>query len=305
MTKVIDAPIERVIPNPQQPRIEFDPVALDELAYSIRVNGLLQLPTAEEAADGYYIIHDGERRLRAVKSLGWTTIKLVVEPPLNGDGPRERLVRAVAANAHRADLNPIEKAKAYQQMGGMGMTHKQIARVVNTSVATVSSYLKLLELDEALQNLVGLGLLPHDIRVIRAFLSIPNRDARIRLGQRLGRPGITIKGIESACRRLVERMTLENPVTRAEPPILALSKPQPKTTHETWKRVRVAAKAMCDTCDVNPGVPNAPEPAWTLILESAHQTCDACNLRPLAKNDLNVCAQCPGVELLKRLARSS
>ena len=100
-------------------------------------------------------------------------------------------------------------------------------------------------------------------------------------------------------------MTLENPVTRAEPPILALSKPQPKTTHETWKRVRVAAKAMCDTCDVNPGVPNAPEPAWTLILESAHQTCDACNLRPLAKNDLNVCAQCPGVELLKRLARSS
>lgn len=306
MTTVIEAPIDRILPNPEQPRTEFDPVALDELAESMRINGLVQLPTVEEAADGYYILHEGERRWRAAKQLGWPALKVVVEPALNGYTPQERLVRAVVANAHRTDLNPMEKARAYSQMYALGMTHKQIARVTRVSIATVSAYLKLLELDEELQELVAQGLLPHDLRAVRALMSVPSKEARIKLGQRLARPNITIKGIVSACERLTERLTAPNPVTRAEPPIIALSKAKPQPKSETWPRIRAAAQAVCDACDANPRLPDVPEPAWSLILEAATTTCDACNLRPVVNRaGLEVCKQCPGVELLKRLTRSA
>lgn len=292
--------IEHILPNPQQPRQEFDPDALQELADSIRINGLIQRPTVEEAADGYYIIHDGERRWRAARLAGLTEIEVVIEPSRNGDGPKERLTRAMVANAHRADLNPIEKARAFRQMQSMDMTHRQIARVLRISENTVASHLKLLELDEELQDLVAIGQLPHDIRAVKALLSIPNADARIRLGERLARPGITIKGIESACVRLRERLLGERKVQIAQTPMVALTGDIPDGERkETWPRVRAAAQGMCDACDANPKLPDAPEPAWSLIVEVANQTCDACTLRAMV--NLSVCKQCPGVELLKRL----
>jgi ParB family chromosome partitioning protein len=293
--------IEHILPNPQQPRQEFDADALQELADSIRINGLIQRPTVEEAADGYYIIHDGERRLRAAKLAGLTEIEVVVEPSRNGDGPKERLTRAMVANAHRADLNPMEKARAFRQMQNMDMTHRQIARVLRISENTVASHLKLLELDEDLQELVAMGQLPHDVRVVRALLSIPSADARMRLGQRLARPGITIKGIENACARLRERLLGERKTQVAQSPIMALAGEIPDAERkETWPRVRAAAQGMCDACDANPKLPDAPEPAWSLIVDAANQTCDACTLRAMA--NLSVCKQCPGVELLKRMA---
>lgn len=311
MTHLSLIPIDHILPNPQQPRQEFDPDALQELADSIRLNGIIQRPTVEEAADGYYIIHDGERRLRAAKIAGLTEIEVVVEPSRNGDGPRERLTRAMVANAHREDLNAIEKAKAFRQMQNLDMTHRQIARQLRISEPTVAGHLKLLELEEELQDLVAMGHLPHDLRVAKALLSIPSKEARIRLGQRLARPGITIKGCVNACEKLRERLlgertvqaTGQAPTPIARTPMPALVGETPSPDHkESWPRVRAAAQGMCDQCDANPRLPAVPEPAWLLILEAANQTCDACTLRAMAS--LSVCKQCPGVELLKRLARS-
>lgn len=309
MTHLSLIPIDHILPNPQQPRQEFDPDALQELADSIRLNGIIQRPTVEEAADGFYIIHDGERRLRAAKIAGLTEIEVVVEPSRNGDGPRDRLVRAMVANAHREDLNAIEKANAFRQMQNLDMTHRQIARQLRIAEPTVANHLKLLELDEDLQELVAMGHLPHDIRVVRALLSIPSTEARVKLGRALARPGITIKGCVNACEKLRERLLGEKtvqespkaPIARTPMPALVGETPAPERK-ESWPRVRAAAQGMCDTCDADPHLPGIPEPAWTLILEAANQTCDACTLRAMAS--LSVCKQCPGVELLKRLARS-
>src|SRR6185369_7089197 len=95
--------ISRVVPNPEQPRKTFDQAELDGLADSIREHGVIQPIVVESCADDY-ILHDGERRLRAAKLAGLKKIPAIVHPPLNGTGPQERLERALVANVQRVEM---------------------------------------------------------------------------------------------------------------------------------------------------------------------------------------------------------
>lgn len=295
-------PLNKVIPNPEQPRAHFDEDALASLAHSLQVNGLIQ-PIVVEQAEDCYIIHDGERRWRAAQLAGLETIEAVVRPPLNGTAPRDRLVRALVANVQRENLNPIEEARAIAKMRSMGMTYSQIAGWTGWSEVTVTNRLQLLELDSELQELVATGKLPRDARVASALLTIADAEARVKLGTRLARPGITIPAIVGACQRLSERLAQENKLRDTRIPALALmgKEPNPATT-ERWENVRAAAQGMCDECSVNPHLPDAPEPAWQIIMEAATTTCTACSLRHAAMmGNLAVCRECPAVELLKRM----
>lgn len=299
-------PIDKIIPNPEQPRTVFDKDALFSLAQSIEVNGLIQ-PIVVEQAEDCYILRDGERRWRASQLIGHSTIEAVIRPPLNGTGPRDRLVQALVANAQREDLNPIEEAHAVGKMREMGMTLEQIAGWTGWSYAVVTGRLKLLELEPELQALVAAGKLPRDVRVTNALLSIPDAAARCKLGVRLARPGVSITAIVNACQRLKERLEAACQLQETRTPSLALvgKQPHPEQTAR-WQNIRAAAQGMCDACDVNPALPNAPEPAWTLIMESARAMCEACSLRRTALlNNLSICRECPGVELLKRMAANA
>ncbi len=135
--------LDRIRRNPHQPRAQFDDVQLAELAASISVHGVLQpIVVRAMAGDGYELIA-GERRLRASKLAGKTTIPAVVRESSGDDG----LELALVENVQRADLNAIEQAQAYRALiEGFGLTHEQVAGRVGKSRVAISNSLRLLDL---------------------------------------------------------------------------------------------------------------------------------------------------------------
>lgn len=297
-------PLDLIVPNPQQPRHEFDHDELLSLGQSIKSRGLIQPIIVEDNEDETFTLHDGERRWRASRLVGLTGIKSIVLPHLNGAGDQVRALNAFVSNFQRASLNPIEEALALSGMVNMGMTHKRIGAETGLTEATVASRLMLLELDSELQDLIAKNLLPRDPRVTRALRTIVNPEIRVKFGIRMARPGITIPAILNAVERLNEQLAQQQVVAEIGTPAIALGAPKGMAPEQVakWKNIKAATSGMCDACDANPDLPDVPEPAWAIIMQSATQTCDACNLRTQAQaTKLLICKQCPAVELLKRL----
>lgn len=300
-------PVDAIVPNPEQPRRHFDPDALAELTASIKENGVLQPILVEEAGPGAYILHAGERRLRACRQLGITTIPALVKPALNGTAAQDRLLYALVENAQREDMTPLEEALALGKLRDQGLTVMQIVDKTGMNWGTVDGRLLLLKLPAELQDLIEQGLLPADPRSTRAILSIEDPALRVKFGQRVARRGVKIKTVIDAAHRLIDalkeqaRLTTHDAGAKATQPLLTHASPLPATGKPVnWKEARAAARGMCDTCDVKASLPTVPEPAWALVVSTAASVCDGCNLRPVA--NLDICKECPGVELLRRLA---
>ena len=136
-----ELPIDQVLPNPRQPRTVFDEDALAELVLSIREIGLLQPVVVRRAGDGSYELIMGERRLRASREAGLTAIPAIIR-----DTDDDAMLRdALLENLHRADLNPLEEAAAYQQLlADFGCTQDELARRIGRSRPQVSNTLRLL-----------------------------------------------------------------------------------------------------------------------------------------------------------------
>jgi ParB family chromosome partitioning protein len=147
--------IERVVPNPNQPRKAFDEETLVGLADSIRELGVLQPLLVRPSGDQFELIA-GERRLRAAKRANLTEVPVVVRN-VEDVGSLEQ---ALVENLHRQDLNPLEEAAAYQQLiEDFGYTQEQVAQRVGRSRAAVANLLRLFQLTPAVQKLVGEQLL--------------------------------------------------------------------------------------------------------------------------------------------------
>lgn len=237
--------------------------------------------------------------------LGRQSIAARVLPALNGIGGRERLLNAFVANAQREDLTPMEEARTFGRLRDLGMTVQEIVKATGINMGTVDGRLLLLRLDEPLQALVDAELLPRDPRVARKLMEIEDAEMRVKLGQRLARPGITINAIISACDRLAEQVRQQAVLAVVAEPMIALAGTAPKAeTPVKWPNARAAAAAMCAQCDVKASLRGVEEPAWGLVLASAKAVCDSCSLRPAAGANMDICMQCPGVDLLKRLVGS-
>lgn len=295
-------------PNPRQPRKFFDPEELAGLGKSIQEGTQLHPIAVEDNGDGTYNVIDGERRWRAMELIKRTEIEAIVRPSLGTDDD-ERLIQAVVANLQRADLGPVEFARACGQLRDMGYSNRAIADRFGCYPEKIRTALKILDLDEELIALVGTGDLPKDPRVIDALLSIQNREARIRLGTRIARPGVGIKAIVNACARLNESLLQKTQSATSSAPAVALTQRadyKSQNTPTPWPTVRAAVKGMCDQCDANPRLPSAPEPAWSFITQAAEVTCNTCNMRTMPiNNGLSICKECPAVDLLRRLANVS
>jgi ParB/RepB/Spo0J family partition protein len=152
-------PIDSIVPNPEQPRRTIDPAALEELAQSIKSLGVIQPITVEISADGQtHILHDGERRWRAARLAGLTEIPAEIVAPLGDDvARRDRLTRALVANVQRTDLNPIDIARAYQNLHDLGLIDQQIADQVGKSRSTVANARRLLDLPADIQDLANVN----------------------------------------------------------------------------------------------------------------------------------------------------
>ncbi|MBU1108199.1 MAG: ParB/RepB/Spo0J family partition protein [Candidatus Riflebacteria bacterium] len=146
-------PLERVFPNPNQPRKVFDKQALDELAQSIRENGVLQPVLVRSIGDRYQIV-SGERRFRASKLAGARTIPAVVRKL----DEKQTLLAGLIENIQRQDLNPIEEAKTLKDiLLNYGMTHDQLAEKIGRSRSALTNRLRLLQLPAEIQDLVISG----------------------------------------------------------------------------------------------------------------------------------------------------
>ncbi len=153
---VTELALDAIKPNAHQPRRVFEPEALDELVSSIRQHGVLQPVVVRPSANGFDLIA-GERRWRASRQAGLTTIPAVVRA---GVTDAEMLELALVENVQRQDLNPIERARGYQQMmERLSATQAQVADKVGLKRATVANHLRLLELPQVAQEAVSSGLI--------------------------------------------------------------------------------------------------------------------------------------------------
>ncbi len=153
-----EIPIEKIKPNPHQPRKHFDELTLSELAESIKEHGILQPLIVSQTEDNYELIA-GERRLKAAKKAGLKNIPAIVRTP----SEQQKLELSIIENIQRHDLNPIEEAIAYQKLNdSFGLTHEQIAKKVGKSRTTITNLIRVLELPELIieglsKNKITLG----------------------------------------------------------------------------------------------------------------------------------------------------
>jgi ParB family chromosome partitioning protein len=165
---VQDIALSKISPNPKQPRIEFEPEALEELAESIRAQGVLQPVLVRRVGDGYQLVA-GERRFRAAQRLGLETIPALVRE-LDDD---QLLEVALIENLQREDLNPIEEAFGYQHLiEELAYTHDRLSERLGKNRSTITNALRLLTLPSAVQTMVSRGTL--SAGHARALLGLPS-----------------------------------------------------------------------------------------------------------------------------------
>ena len=169
----ITVPVERIHPNPHQPRQVMDEEKLNELAESIREHGIIQPIVVTQVGNRYQIIA-GERRWRASQRAGLTEVPVFVKEIT----PQQMLELAIVENIQRADLNPLEEAQAYAQlMEEFGLTQEVVAQKVGKSRTAVANTLRLLKLPDELKNALAAGKITEGHA--RALLSITKPRAQL------------------------------------------------------------------------------------------------------------------------------
>ncbi|MBP7213063.1 MAG: ParB/RepB/Spo0J family partition protein [Anaerolineaceae bacterium] len=171
--KVVNVPTANIQPNPHQPRKVFDTASLEDLANSIREHGIIQpLILIQGETPNQYILIAGERRLRASKIAGLREVPAIIRTATE----QEQLEFAIIENVQREDLNPLDRAKAYQSLlDGFSLTHDEVAKRVGKSRVSVTNSLRLLNLPQAALDALVNGEISEGHA--RALLGLPNSRA--------------------------------------------------------------------------------------------------------------------------------
>lgn len=192
---VLRLPLASLRPNRFQPRTQFDEPALEELAESIRAQGIVQPLVVTIENDGTYSIIAGERRFRAAERAGLSEVPVVVREGLSD---RSRLELALVENLQRADLNPLEEAEAYQTLQeAFGLSQEEVANRVGKARPTVANALRLLKLPEEVRELLRGGQLTAG--QARPLLGLPTAEAQVDLALKAVRQGLSAREIERLC----------------------------------------------------------------------------------------------------------
>jgi ParB family chromosome partitioning protein len=184
-------PIDKVRANPNQPRKTFDEKALDALSASIQSAGVMQPIVVRQASRGTYEIIAGERRWRAAQRAGLGSIPAVVRTA----DDRQSAEWSLIENLQREDLNPIERAEAFRRLiDEFQLRHQDVGELVGLDRSSITNHLRLLELDDELQDLVRSGLLGQ--AHARALLAIANNDMRRQVAIRAVREEWSVRAVE-------------------------------------------------------------------------------------------------------------
>jgi ParB family chromosome partitioning protein len=206
--RALDVDSDRLRPNRFQPRTTMDEAKIDELARSIRANGMIQ-PIVVRSVDGGYEIVAGERRWRASQRAGLLKVPVVVR-----EIPDDRLLAvALIENIQREDLNPIEEAQAYRRLGDeYHLTQEQIADGVGKDRSSVANYMRLLKLPQEVRANVASGAL--SMGHARALLGLPDEAAQRRIGREVVSRSLSVRETEV----LVKKAAAPEGESRQAPP---------------------------------------------------------------------------------------
>jgi ParB family chromosome partitioning protein len=206
-TVAVEIAVETIVPNPHQPRKQFDEAGILALAASIKSTGLVQPIIVRPSADGVggYQLIAGERRLRATKAAGLATIPAIIRQV----DPFKQAQMALIENIQREDLNPVERAQAYRAiMDQLGLTQAELAQRLGEDRSSIANYLRLLDLAEPVQALVREGKLTLGHAKILAGVTDPLQQGEL---------AQTVASQELSVRNL-ERMLADAPSTKAQSP---------------------------------------------------------------------------------------
>ncbi|MFQ6021582.1 MAG: ParB/RepB/Spo0J family partition protein [Acidiferrobacterales bacterium] len=228
-------PIDLLQRGKYQPRTHIDKRALNELADSIRTEGLVQPIVVRELKNGNYEIIAGERRWRAAQIVGLDTIPAMVRRV-----PDEAVIAiALIENIQREDLNPLEEASALQRLlNEFGMTHQQVATRVGRSRAAVTNILRLLTLNSDVRTLLEQGKL--DMGHARALLALTGK-AQSQVARQVARQGLSVRATEALVRRRLKQTTTRKTPHRGsvDPDTRAL---QDRLSERLGAKVRIVHK---------------------------------------------------------------
>ena len=207
--------VEQIHANPNQPRKRFDSEAVTGLAESIKAQGLIQPVVLRPRLEGGYELIAGERRWRAAREAGITTVPAVVREA----DDRDSLLLGLVENVAREDLSPIEEARAFAVLiDEFGLSLGEVAERVGRSKPTVSNRIRLLELPEDVLSMIARRELTEGHA--RAVLAVPDQDGRRRLAKRIVKEGLSVRAAERAARWAGAR-TKERRVTAVDPALAA------------------------------------------------------------------------------------
>jgi len=188
--------IEQIKPNPDQPRTHFDPVALQELALSIRETGILQ-PVVVVPQEKHYKIIVGERRWRAAQQAGLRKVPVLIR----NMSQVQQYEASLIENLQREDLNPIEIASAYQKMSAdLGLSQQQIAGKVGKDRASVANYIRLLKLPAEIREMLSTGQL--SMGHARALITLEDPDVQLEGARLAVRRGLSVRSVEKLIQKL-------------------------------------------------------------------------------------------------------
>jgi ParB family chromosome partitioning protein len=186
-----EVPINQISPNPRQPRTVFDETALNELIASIKSIGILQPPVVRKVGESKYELVMGERRFRAAKAAGLTSIPVIIRQTPDNELLREALIE----NIHRSQLNPLEEGAAYAQLlSDFGCTHDELALKLGRSRPLISNTIRLLNLPDAVQRKVAAGVI--SAGHARALLGLTDATEIEKLATRIVAEGLSVRAVE-------------------------------------------------------------------------------------------------------------
>lgn len=200
-------PLHKIEPNPDQPRRDFDPEELEELAESIRTHGIIQPLTVREMPNGYYQIIAGERRWRASRLAGLEEIPVVI---IEADD-KKAMELALIENLQRSDLNPVEEASGYDSLiREYGLTQEEAAARVGKSRPTVANALRLLSLCDGVLEKVRNGELTAGHA--RAILQLKSEKKQMEAAQKISALGLSVRQAEMLCKNMTREPEKQPPI---------------------------------------------------------------------------------------------
>lgn len=215
---VLEIPLERISPNPHQPRANFDPDGIAELAASIQEHGIIQpLIVTKSDQPGHYTLIAGERRLMAARETKLSHVPAIVREASSQD----RLELALIENVQRTDLSPLETANAYQQLGNdFGLSHGEIAERVGKSRVSITNTLRLLSLPPSLKQ----ALVAEKISEghARALLGLPNSQSQAAALQTVVEKGLNVRQTEALVRKLTGEKPAPKPKSGPSPEVIEI-----------------------------------------------------------------------------------